>query len=147
MSGPAANRSAIVAAGILCAAGLINSVAAAPLIPGINGYRRDDASPLAWSRWRGCWTGNGFDDRIDHRWPGRYAALLRRALPILPSLLWWLLRSAICWADRLRRARLGGLLPFTATVRLIPSAEHIWVTTVAGTIVDSSENFARDIQR
>jgi hypothetical protein len=51
MSGPAANRSAIVAAGILCAAGLINSVAAAPLIPGINGYRRDDASPLAWSRW------------------------------------------------------------------------------------------------
>jgi BA14K-like protein len=53
MSGPAAIRSAIVAAGILCTAGLINSVAAAPLIPGTISVASTGIAETMQVRWRG----------------------------------------------------------------------------------------------
>jgi hypothetical protein len=53
MSGPAAIRSAIVAAGILCTAGLINSVAAAPLIPGTISVASTGSAETMQVRWRG----------------------------------------------------------------------------------------------
>jgi hypothetical protein len=53
------------------------------------------------------------------------------------------------YVDRSVTARQAGrLIAFHVFVRLIPSAEHIWVTTVDSTIVDSSSrNSAGDTQR
>jgi hypothetical protein len=151
VSGPTAIRSAIVAAGILCTAGLINSVAAAPLIPGTISVASTGIAETMQVRWRGH--GGGGAGLAT----GLMTGLIIGGLAAAPHYYeepypYYHPYYGGYYAPRYigpigYGARLGGLSPFTATVRLIPSAEHIWVTTVAGTIVDSSENFARDIQR